>query len=159
MTRERWPKDPPAWRRRKPPPMDPRNVLSLSAWQSGPIVVLSALELAEPPDKQGDPIPQWHISVADVGKRPGPKHVRRALRAFGLVGAEEDNHHPGTARHFWMPVDPARRVACECKADEDVIVEPDGHRWTNPREGEGPCRGCSFEKLSGKPCPLHGSAP
>lgn len=156
--RERWPSDPLMWRRRTSPPLSPAPIRA-SAWQLGPVVVLSALELVKAPDGQGDEIPQWHISIADVGKRPSPKHVRRALRAFGMVGAEEDNHHPGNARHFWMPVDPARRVACECKEDEAVVVEPDGYRWTNPHEGEGPCRGCEFAAIAGRPCSIHGAPP
>jgi len=80
------------------------GTLSFSCWQSGPIRVISALEIAEYPDGVGSG-PQWHISITNAGKRPKPHHVRRALRAFGMVGAEEDNHHPGNARHFWVPVE------------------------------------------------------
>ncbi len=71
-----------------------------------------------------------------------------------MVGAEEDNHHPGNARHFWRPLDPSHRVDCECKEDEVLVTDADGYRWTNPQDGE-PCRGCDFESLTGKPCPLH----
>jgi len=157
MNRERWPKDLIAWRRRQTPPL-PLKPISASAWQCGPICVISSLELAEPPDGVGDPIPQWHCSIADVGRRPKPHHVRKALRAFGMTQAENDTHHPGNAVHFWMAVDPARRVSCQCKADEETIVDPDGYKWTNPLPGEGPCRGCSIAPLTGRPCPLHGEA-
>jgi len=136
--------------------MDP-GVQIGSAWTFGPLRVISTLTLAELPDGSKEIGPQWHISITDAGKRPKPKQVRRALRAFDMVGAEEDNHHPGNARHFWMPVDSARRVDCECKADEVTIVEPDGYRYTNPHD-PAECRGCEFQRLTGKPCPLHAEA-
>lgn len=134
--------------------MHPATLVSSSGWESGPIRVLSALELAELPDGSGEYGPQWHVSISARGKRPKDHHVRRALRAFAMVGAEEDNHHPGNARHFWLPVDPTRRVDCECKAEEATVVEPDGYTYTNPHDPER-CRGCEFQRLMGKPCPLH----
>lgn len=127
----------------------------VSAWQRHRIRVISALQLADLPDKSGVG-PQWHISVSFHGRRPSHDQVGTALRGFDMVGAEEDNHHPGVARHFWRPVDPAHRVDCECKADEKVIVEPDGYRWTNPLTGV--CRGCELQQLTGKPCTLHQEA-
>ena len=106
----------------------------------------------------GDSGLQWHISVTRRGERPTATDVLKALRAFGLVGAEEDNHHPGAARHFWLVVDPARRVTCDCKEDEVTVREPDGYTWTNPQPGEGECRGCEMQKLLGKACPIHGAS-
>lgn len=129
-------------------------VLAISAWQRGPTCVISALEEAELPDGTGAG-PQWHVSVSRAGKRPGPNDVQAAQRAFDMRKAEEDNHHPGVARHFWLPVDPAHRVDCECKESEVLVTEPDGYRWTNPRQGAGPCRGCELSRLVGQPCPLH----
>ncbi len=130
---------------RRPP------VLRVSAWQAGNVRVISSLTMAELPDRSGVG-PQWHVSVTDRGRRPKPKQVRRALRAFSMVGAEEDNHHPGNARQFWMPVDPASRVDCECKDDETTVTEPDGYAWQNDPEN---CRGCEYERLLGRPCPVH----
>lgn len=137
-----------------PVPEQPHDLrlLAFSAWQRRTACVISGLENAELPDRSGLG-PQWHISVSRFGRRPTAKDVDVALRGFDLVGAEEDNHHPGGARHFWLPVDPAHRVDCECKSDEKLIVEPDGYRWTNPTEGL--CRGCEFGELTGKPCLLH----
>lgn len=145
------------WERMAPPALDGR-VLSVSRWRYGRILVISALEDAEYPDGNGRG-PQWHLSVSRSGVRPSAADVRRAQRAFRMVGTEEDNHHPGNARHFWLPVDPAHRVTCQCKDDEDVIRETDGYTWTNPRpeSGEG-CRGCEFERLKGKPCPIHSAS-
>jgi hypothetical protein len=79
--------------------------------------------------------------------------MRRALAAFRMLDAEEDNHIPGRARHVWRPLDPAERVDCECKTTEVTVVEPDGHRWSNRRDG--PCRGCEGASITGIPCPLH----
>ncbi len=141
-------------------PLDSADViLSYSVWSRGQIRVISALEMAELPDRSGVG-PQWHISVSrGPKKRPRPTDVRAALRAFQMHGAEEDNHHPGVARHFWVPVDPAHRVDCECKEEEAVITEPDGYKWTNPREGDGECRGCELSRMTGAACSLHPTEP
>lgn len=131
------------------------STIARSHWRRGPVSVISALELAELPDRSGAG-PQWHVSVSRFGKRPKPIEVERALRAFGMLGTEEDNHHPGGARHFWLPVDPEHRVDCECKTDEDVVVDPtDGYRWTNPRPEAGACRGCELAGILRRPCPIH----
>lgn len=134
----------------QPWPTGPRP--SGSAWRCGPIVVLSELVEAEYPDGDGTG-PQWVVSISDNGRRPKPKQVRKALRAFDMVGAEEDGHHPGVARHFWRPVDPAHRVACQCKVDERTVVDTDGYAWTTPVDGD--CRGCELERITGSPCPIH----
>jgi hypothetical protein len=126
--------------------------LAVSTWISGPLRVISSLVLADAPDGSGV-TEQWHISLTRKAKRPHPTDVRRSLRAFGLVGAEEDNHHPGNARHFWRPVDASKRVDCECKETDTVVVEKDGYTFSTPADG--PCSGCQFEGLTGKRCPLH----
>jgi hypothetical protein len=128
------------------------NGVTIHVFQSGPIRVTSSVQIAEMPDGNGTG-PQWLVSVSHHGKRPKPHHVSRALRAFGMTGAEEDNHHSGNARHFFLVCDPSRRVACECKSTETVIVERDGYRWSNPKDG--PCRGCEGAPLTGRPCPIH----
>lgn len=147
----------PGWEELSSKGADPElvaNAIAISFWQKGTTCVISALEDAEYPDGVGHG-PQWHVSVSHLGRsRPRPHEIRRTLRAFGIAEIkEEDNHHPGNARHFFVPVDPAKRVTCQCKLDEDVIVEPDGYAWTNPKDG--PCRGCELQRLTGKPCPLH----
>ena len=128
-----------------------------SAWRCGTLLVLSELAVAEYPDGDGSG-PQWLVSVSASGKRPKPKQVRKALRAFGMVGAEIDTHHPGVAKHYWIPVDPTHRVDCQCKVDEETVRESDGYTWTTSADGE--CRGCELESLTGAPCPRHsGSTP
>ncbi len=123
--------------------------------------VLSSLDIAKLP-RSGVLGPQWHVSVADRTTeeplRASANQIALARCAFGMLEAEEDNHHPGNARHFWMPVDPNERVDCECKADEVLVQDPDGYQWTNAVEGE--CRGCEHERTMrdiglARPCPLH----
>jgi len=131
-------------------------------WQhpSG-VRVCSSLDVADLPDGSGEVGPQWHISISQrSNRRPTDGVVAFALKAFDLVGAEEDNHHPGVARHFFLVCDPQRRVDCECKTTETVETDADGYRWTNPTdETEG--RGCEFEVLAQqlalkpRPCPIH----
>ena len=144
------------WQPTGPVLVDPIQTLDAGAYRRGKVTVITAVELAELPDGSGEIGPQWHVSISRGGRRPKPAEVARALRAFGMRGAEEDNHHPGNARHFWLPVDPARRVECECKTEEATVVEPDGYTWTNPHD-EAECRGCEFEAILGRPCPVHGA--
>ena len=126
-----------------------RPAISVSGWRRGNVFVASALELADPPDADGAPIPQWHISVsvrtgdrANPARRATDGELRATAACFWMTGAEEDNHHPGVARHLWLPVDPSRRVDCECKVAEAVVVEPDGYRYS---EKIGKCAGCELE--------------
>lgn len=164
--RELWPARNSGWRELKQHADKIRGhiqAISYSAWYRRGVMAVSALELAEAPDGRGDVIPQWHISFAGNNRRSTDEEVRQALACFGIAGAEEDNHHPGgRARHFWVPVDPSRRVDCECKSDEKVIVEPDGYRSTTPADG--PCSGCELAAIKramgvAEPCPLHPEAP
>lgn len=128
--------------------------VNATAWRYAGLLVLSELSTMEAPDGKGDAIPQWLISISKGGKRPSDRDVARVLEAFDMVGAEEDNHGPGISRHFFLVVDPARRVECECKTDETVVTEPDGYRWSTPKDG--PCSGCEYAEITGKPCPVHG---
>ena len=137
-------------------------LVALSVWYRNQVMVVSALEIAEAPDRRGDAIPQWHISIAGKNRRATQVETEQALVCFGMADAEEDNHHPGgQARHFWKTIDPARRVDCECKTDEKTIVEPDGYRSTTPVDG--PCSGCELaakkrELGTEGVCPLHPEA-
>lgn len=153
---ERKPNKASGWRRASG--FDPRtvfagNTLGCSAWIRRGVMMVSALENAEAPDGSGETIPQWHVSMSSEGpKRCTDVEVRQALACVGMTGAEEDNHHPGVARHFWMPVDPKRRVECECKTTEVVVTEPDGYKYS---EKIGACAGCELEVATGKKCERH----
>lgn len=128
------------------------------------LLVISSLTYAKAP-RGPDVILQWHVSVSR-SIRSGPtaptdEDLLLVRRAFGMVDAEEDNHHPGNARHLWLPVNPARRVGCECKDDEIQVTEPSGYVWSqavastvHPRW----CRACEIAVLTRRPCPLHGAA-
>lgn len=161
MSREKRPRRGKGWME-IPTPREARldNTLSVSVWANGAVRVISELCNAELPGGDGASGPTWHISVSRLARRPMPRDVEHALRDFELIGAEEDNHHPGNARHYFMPVDPAFRGICECKATEDVVVERDGYTWTNPKEhAPEACRGCELRRQLGEraqPCPIHG---
>lgn len=143
------------WSQERPPEaLRAMDVVAMSAWSFAGIMVVSVLENAELPDGTGVG-PQWHVSVSARGGRPSRAELRRALADFGMSGAEEDNHHPGIARHFWRPVDAVHRVACQCKTTETTVVDG-AFRWSNPTSG--PCRGCELERLTGRACPLHTEA-
>lgn len=106
-----------------------------SAWTRGRFRAISTLEPSGELPKGGVG-PQWLVSISRRGRRrPTSEECRRILRQFRMVGAEEDNHEPGIARKFWMPVDPNERVDCQCKADEEQVVEPDGYTWSRKRVG------------------------
>jgi hypothetical protein len=78
------------------------------------------------------------------------------LADMELPRAEVDNHHPGHAVNLFLPVDPAHRVDCECKDEEQLVLESDGYTWTTPKDG--PCRGCELAQvLPGlRRCSIHG---
>lgn len=133
---------------------NPRIVAAESWRHRSGISVFSTVAMALLPDGSGEVGLQWHLSFSRRGHRPGKRDVVRVRTVFGMKEAEEDNHHPGVARHLWLVVDPARRVDCECKATEVTVVERDGYAWQNATDG--PCRGCAFERMSGRPCPIHG---
>jgi hypothetical protein len=67
------------------------------------------------------------------------------IDAFAMPAFDEDNHHPGVARHLWCPVDPAYRSACECKVSEVVVVDG-AYEWTTEADH---CRGCDYERSHG----------
>jgi hypothetical protein len=138
-----------------PPTLFNAGTLDVVAWQRGSLCVISALDLAEYPDGDGAG-PQWHVSTTgDHGhRRVTDAELLHVRRAFGMLDAEEDNHHPGAARHLFLVCDPARRVSCECKVTEVTIVERDGYQWTNPTDAA--CRGCELQLLMPhRRCPLH----
>lgn len=151
-----WERQPngPGWRQLQVPERVRAQAVRASLWTDGKLSVMSCVEIADLPGKATGTGPQWHLSVSRFGKRPSARETARTLAIFGLRGTEEDNHHPGGARHFWLPCDKSLRGECECKESEETIVEPDGYVWQNPKPGE-PCRGCEFQALMGKPCPLH----
>jgi hypothetical protein len=94
------------------------------------LYVISAVEVAQ--DKDGiDRGPEYHISISKAGerlRRCDSHEAQYVLRAFGLDGAEEDNHVPnGIVRNFWRTVaEPMIGLECACKADEPAIAEDKG---------------------------------
>lgn len=102
------------------------------AWlhESG-LYVISAVEVAS---DQGDidKGPEYHVSIS-MTTRHGPARCDSnaaafVIKAFGMDGAEEDNHVPnGKVRNFWRPV--AENLIgheCHCKGEEPAIREDKG---------------------------------
>lgn len=122
------------WRQSTVPIPSLPNSIFISAWRQGKFFAISELAMIGAPRDESRIIQQWIISISRKGnRRPTIREVRRVLRDFNMWPAEEDNHERGQARKFWMPVDPAERVDCACKADEETVVEPDGYRWSRKR--------------------------
>lgn len=132
-----------------------RSIGARSAWCSHDgLVVVSGRELAHLPGTH-PPVPgdQWLVSVSRSPDRASSDDAQRVVECFAMPAFDEDNHHPGIARHLWCPVDEQYRHACECKLTEELIVDDDGYEWTN--DTSAPCRGCELGRLTGRPCPLH----
>jgi hypothetical protein len=128
--------------------------LAGSAWRSHDgLTVVSSLAEAFLPGSGEPPLvgPQWLVSVSRSPERSKAEDVLRVVDAFAMPAFDEDNHHPGIARHLWCPLEEQYRSACECKVSEVTIVDGD-YAWTTEADS---CRGCDLERLTGRPCPLH----
>lgn len=133
-----------------------------SVWRThdGLAAISDLVDAKYPQDPGGGPT--WHVSVVFNGdRRPTNAELARAVDAFGFEVFDEDNHHPGAARHLFMPVDPSKRAGCECKITERTVVEADGYTWTTPADEAEGCRGCAYEQMTAalgdrRQCPLHG---
>lgn len=83
----------------------------------------------------------YHLSAVSIERgalaRPSDVQLLSMLEAFAPRGAdgelawwEEDNHHPGNARHVFVPTGGSgERAACPCK-DEELVVESDGYTYS-----------------------------
>lgn len=151
------PKRPPAHWERLPsrPGIDMPGV---ELWRYSGFLVTSQLEATNSPRPPGQPTPTWMLAVSRNHRRPTDNDIARALRAFSMQEAIEDNHEPGVKRMFFLPVDPAQRAECECKTDEALVTEPDGYQWSNNLDPL-KCRGCEYQRAYGKRCPIHSGAP
>lgn len=106
---------------------------AIHRWVNGSIIACASRHVDVPSLRSKLVVPTLHVSVSDGGHRASDDVIRGVLADFSLEGAEEDNHSPGLARHFWL--DEGRRVQpdCECKRTEETVVEPDGYRWQRER--------------------------
>jgi hypothetical protein len=125
------------------------------------LLVRSSLAHAHLPGS-GDPPkigPQWQVTVSRFAGGDPTKRCKvtdddlhRVIDCFAMPAFDEDNHHPGIARHLWCPVDEQYRNACECKLTEVTVVEDDGYTWTTENDD---CRGCEYERRFGLACTIH----
>jgi hypothetical protein len=105
------------------------------AWQRWRIGVLSGFGDM---DYRGMVVPHFHVSVSipSENRRPNDDEMDVVRADFDMEDAEEDNHSPGVARHLFRPVHLPRGTVglCECKEDEEIVTEPNGHQWSRKKE-------------------------
>lgn len=139
--RHRW-KRPRPYRWTEGPIVDMPGQPSCCAYGKGQLLVFVS---ADEMDFRGEKRPQHMLSVSARSRLANSGGRRRAtdaeiadvLRDFDMGGAEEDNHQPGYIRMFFLLADPRpgeEGVQCECKTDEQLVVEADGFRWSRTRE-------------------------
>lgn len=105
------------------------------AYQRRHIRVVSSAEMAE---YQGLTCLHNHVTVSvdqRLGRRPTDEEMDEVRVIFDMVDAEEDNHQPGRIRNLFLPVHLPRGTVgvCECKEDEEQVLEPDGFTWSKPK--------------------------
>ena len=98
-------------------------------WKNGDIIACASRHSAVESHTTKLLVPSTQVSVSVAGKRPSDDVVRGVLADFNLEGAEEDNHSPGIARHFWLDDGRTIQPECECKRTEETVVEADGYKW------------------------------
>lgn len=119
----------PTWKRVNVP-----KAPHIEFWQRGDVWVGSELSIMQAPDGSGDDLPQWLVSVSEFGRqRPSDQTMQRVRHDFDMAEAEEDNHADGATRSLFLVVDPARRVDCECKADEQLVTRADGYQFSRKK--------------------------
>ena len=102
-------------------------------WQSGQFRALSSLVNIE--DGHQPPHYEWVVSFSQQSRQPlTNKQVAQCLRDFDALDFEEDNHDPGIARKFFLPVEHKYRKPCPCK-DERMIALGDYVYSTTDKEG------------------------
>lgn len=103
------------------------------AWQCRAMRVLSSAEMVE---YRGVVCAHNHVSVS-VGedRRPTDHEMEMVRHDFDMHDAEEDNHQPGRIRNLFLPLHLQRGSVgvCDCKEDEEQVVESDGFVWSRPR--------------------------
>lgn len=124
------PKDSRQWQRATSVLIDGETV---NRWMNGTVIACASRHAAMKSKKTGLLVPQLHVSISDGGRRATDEVVRGVLADFGFEGAEEDNHHSGMARNFWLDEGATKQPDCECKSTEVTHVEPDGFKWQGPR--------------------------
>lgn len=106
------------------------------------LFVLSATEIAEQnPPGSGLAAPHYHVSAtwrAGLPRTCTDEEMERVREAFGLAGAEEDNHGQGIARHLWILCGREKEPTCACKQDEQRTVEGDRVRYDVEGAGGAP---------------------
>lgn len=111
---------------------DEVGIAPMVCW-SHPLSMTSVMSSTHWVTDDGDPHWEWHVSVSGHRRTgyapPSRMGLNKALVDFGMLGADEDNHLPGVARHFWLNVGQTTQAPCDCKATEKPHDEGDGFIW------------------------------
>lgn len=92
-------------------------------WQSGQYRALSSLVNID--DGHQPPHYEWVVSFSKSSRETlTDTEVKKCLKEFDALDFEEDNHEPGIARKFFLPVEHKYRKPCPCK-DEEIVREGD----------------------------------
>lgn len=121
----------------------PDRALGLTFWRH-----VTGVTVSSSVDTVAGDGPTWHVGITQTdgeGRvvRAGRTAMRLARWAFRMKDAEEDNHGPvRVLRSLWLPVDPARRKPCACKAETPEEVseagapgDRDAYVWRVDRRG------------------------
>jgi len=99
-------------------------------WRNDKLMVISAFGDME---YQGIVVAHFHVSASVINsdRRPTNDEMDLVRKSFDLDDAEEDNHSPGRIRNLFRPVHLPKGTTsmCDCKENEEVIVESDGFQW------------------------------
>lgn len=102
---------------------------TIHRWVNGWVIACASYHKAVESHTSKLIVPSVQLSISVRGGRPSDDVIRGVLADFALEGAEEDNHSPGIARHFWLDDGRTVQPECECKQVEETVVEQDGYRW------------------------------
>jgi len=88
-------------------------------WQKGEYRALSSL--ANIDDGHQPPHYEWIVSFSKQSREVlTDAEIAKCLADFDALDFEEDNHEPGIARKFFLPVEHQYRKPCPCK-DERIV--------------------------------------
>lgn len=115
---------------------------TLERYFDGTLLVLSGSADME---YRGLIVPTFHVSVSVPfsNRRATDAEVEVVRRAFDMQDAEEDNHSSSVHRNLFRPAHlPKGTVGiCECKEDEETVVESDGFQWQRKKREHSSNRG------------------
>lgn len=96
-------------------------------WSDDDINVFATRDTFENEDGTQFEVDHLNIHCVGLKRRPNTTEVKRAMKAFSVVGAVEFNTSPGVNRNFYRRVDLGSFDLT--KDGDQVIAEADGYVW------------------------------